>query len=738
MLCFPEVHHTPERTLKLASVATVQDTPPDTSPDHEQPPASTSSEDGPKRPVVELFTDDPTPEQAADKAEEILTQLVKVKGGSRREGQVQLARNVAMSLVNSVPLLAEGGTGVGKSLAYLAGALASGKTSVVGTHTKALQDQLVNDLDALFDQIDFNPPINHALLKGRSAYACLKKVKGGPDADAPADLFEGEGEGSGQPRTKLGEDITKLHAWVDEQLEGREKGLPKSNGDRTDVPFAISGQAWNQISVSADDCLGKGCPFFEECFAEEAKVKAAEADIVIANQAIVAMSMAIPHAKILPPDVEAIIIDEAHEMQNVVADTFGAEITMKRLNNAVKRCKVMVDAGAKSVEDLQESATNSIAALFAAVKLDPKKRSDRQFMTPKVETALKACRERFRSLSDRSSMLPQGDEAQKATKDLLRRTLGNVIDDLELVLEGNTDTQVTWASYNSAFDITTLHAAQFDVSEVMFEKLIKEYKSVVFTSATMTVGGTFDHIAEACGFTNGPWTCGIAASPFDYANVGMIYHPDGAPDLKSPEYSGWVASEAGKLAEWMGGRTMVLCSSWKSVDEISEAIEQQFPKINVIAQERNGSSFRRLQDRFITEPNSILIGTQTLWTGVSFEGDTCTAVVIDKIPFPSPEDPIKAAQVEAADRKYGKWEGFSRISVPAAATKMTQGSGRLIRTVADRGVLMVMDPRLRKGSQQYKRMYATKILRSMPPLRSVSSEAEVRAFAENIAKTATD
>lgn len=691
------------------------------------------------RPVIELYEDGetPTPEEAAEKAEEILSVLVALKGGSRREGQVQMARHVAANLVREIPLLAQGGTGIGKSLAYLAGALASGRTGLVATHTKALQDQLVNDLDSLFDQINFQPPVQHALIKGRSAYACLKKVKGGPTEDAPDELFDPNAEDTA-PTSKLAQDVVKLHEWVAEQEEGLLKDLPRHNGDRTDVPFSISAKAWEQVSVSADDCLGKGCPFVSECFAEVAKARAAEANIVVANQAMLAMSMAIPFGQIIP-DVESVIVDEAHEFASVVADTFGAEVTMKRLKNAVKKCQPLVDAGGKTIEDLQESATNSIEALFASIPVDPKKsRADRNFLTPKVESALNGCRDRFRALFDRSSMMPSGDEAQKATKDRLRRMLSNVISDLELLIAGNGDTQVVWSERNTAFNFTTLHAAQFDVSDTIFEKLIKEYKSVTFTSATMTVGGTFDHIAETNGFNKGPWTSGIAATPFDYQKNAVIYQPAGAPAIKDPGYQRWVVDQIMEVADALGGRTMLLCTAWKAVEESVALIEKHYPgKFNIIAQERD-SAFRTVRDRFIAEPNSILVATSTFWTGVSFEGDDCCAVAIDRLPFPSPEEPITAAQSEAADRKFGKWEGFSRVSIPIAAMKMTQGGGRLMRTVNDRGILMIMDPRLNPNDPQYKRMYAKKILDSLPPMPRTHDREKVLEFGRTIRESVAE
>jgi ATP-dependent DNA helicase DinG len=719
------------------------------SPLAEAPPAAASIEppeaDTPEdtRPVIQLRTGATlTPEQAADKAEEILSVLVAAKGGSRREGQVAMARKVASHLVMQIPLLANGETGVGKSLAYLAGLLASEKLGVVGTHTKALQDQLLEDLDGLFSQINFQPPIKHAVLKGRASYVCLKKAKGSDD-DAEPDMLDGmetAGIDGGGPTSKLGQEIVKLNQWVEDQLEGRRKGLPNSNGDRTDVPFEISNKAWSQISVSAEECLGKGCPLLDICFAEEAKAEAADADVVIANHAILAIAMQLPNSKILPEGIDAILVDEAHEFPDVISGAFGAEVTVDRLNKAIKLAGAMADKGTKHVEDAQESTTNSATALVAAIKVTPGK-ADRAFLTPNVKKAMEACREKFQNLYNMSAMMASGDEAQKSAKDRLRRTLGNVVSDLDLVLKGNTDSQVIWVDQQKFTNKTILHASQFEVAETIFEKLIKPYRSVLFTSATLTVAGDFTHIAEAAGFTMGPWDTISVPSPFDYPEKGVTVLPPGAPDIKDPRYSAFVADKAAALAEALGGRTMVLCPSWKAVNETVEALRQKYPrKFNLIVHEP-GSSFRLLVDRFKAEENSILVGTMTFWTGVSVEGDDLCGIVIHSLPFPSPGDPVVAAKSEAADRKFGKWAGFERVSLPTMLRKVTQGSGRLIRTVQDRGVLLIADPRVQSAKfvpvkSEFAKGYASKVIKAIPPMPCTGDLDSALEFARKINESA--
>jgi ATP-dependent DNA helicase DinG len=721
------------------------------SPLEEAPHVPASTEDAEEatpedtRPVIQLRTGATlTPEQAADKAEEILSVLVAAKGGSRREGQVAMARKVASHLVMQIPLLANGETGVGKSLAYLAGLLASEKLGVVGTHTKALQDQLLEDLDGLFGQINFQPPIKHAVLKGRASYVCLKKAKGSGDDDSEPDMLDGMdavGIDGGGPTSKLGQEIVKLNQWVEDQLEGRRKGLPNSSGDRTDVPFEISNKAWSQISVSAEECLGKGCPLLDICFAEEAKAEAADADVVIANHAILAIAMQLPNSKILPEGIDAILVDEAHEFPEVISGAFGAEVTVDRLNKAIKLAGAMADKGTKHVEDAQESTTNSTTALFAAIKVTAGK-ADRAFLTPNVKKAMEACRDKFQNLYNMSAMMPSGDEAQKSAKDRLRRSLGNVVSDLDLVLRGNTDSQVIWVDQQKFTNKTILHASQFEVAETIFEKLIKPYKSVLFTSATLTVAGDFTHIAETAGFTMGPWDTISVPSPFDYENKGVTGLPLGAPDIKDPKYSAWIADRTAELAEALGGRTMLLCPSWKAVNESVEHLRRKYPlKFNLIVHEP-GSSFRLLVDRFKTEDNSILIGTMTFWTGVSVEGNDLCGTVIHSLPFPSPGDPVVAAKSEAADRKHGKWAGFERVMLPTMLRKVTQGSGRLIRTVHDQGILLMPDPRVHGAKfvptkSEHAKGYASKVMKAIPPMPFTSEMDKVLEFAREINTLAT-
>jgi len=693
------------------------------------------------RPVVKLRTGAAiTPDQAADKAEEILNVLVTAKGGVRREGQVAMARKVAHHLVMEIPLLANGETGVGKSLAYLAGLLASEKLGVVGTHTKALQDQLLEDLDGLFAQINFQPPIKHAVLKGRGSYVCLKKARGKEDEAAP-DMLDGMEEATGGPSTKLGQEIVALHKWVEDQLAGRDQGLPNCNGDRTDVPFEISTKAWAQVSTSAEECLGKGCPLLDVCFAEEAKANAEDADVIIANHALLTISMQLPNAKILPEGVEAIIVDEAHEFPSVVSGAFGAEVTVDRLNKAVKMAGAMADKGTKSVEDAQESTTNSITALFASIKTTPNK-ADREFLTPNAKKAMTACRDKFQNLYNMSAMMPSGDEALKAAKDRLRRILANVVVDLDLVLKGNTDNQVIWVDQKNFTNKAVVHAAQFEVAETIFEKLIKVYRSVMFTSATLSIAGDFAPVAEEAGFTKGPWDTLSVESPFDYKNKGVTLLPPGAPDVKDPRYSAFVADQAAALAEALGGRTMVLCPSWRAVNETVEALRSKYPnKHNLIVHEPGGS-FRLLVDRFKREENSILIGTMTFWTGVSVEGAALSGVVIHSIPFTSPGDPVHAAKSDAADRQYGKMQGFVRVSMPSMLRKMTQGSGRLIRTIFDSGVLIVCDPRVHSAQyvpvkSEFAKGYASRVIKALPPMPVTANVEKVLEFARTIREQAS-
>lgn len=698
---------------------------------------------------------------AADRAERLLAVIVKAKGGSRREGQVQMARHVATALSERCPLMVQGGTGIGKSLAYLVGAIAAGKQVAVAPHTKALQDQLRGDLDLIASAFAVAARDNeyldglsadelaadaalfanfaYAVIKGRSSYVCLSKTAEGPAGagEEPPAMLDLEGGAGGSaakgPSSELGLEVKKLAEWS--------KTTP--SGDRADLPFPVSGKAWDQVSTSANDCAGKGCPFYEDCFAELAHEEAKEANVIVVNQKYLALAMKLPF--LLPTTVEAVVVDEAHEFSSVVADTFGAEITTKRMTNAITKCRGAMELkkdtpGAKKANDAERAANDFETALGDATRNT--RGADRTILgKAPIRDGLSLCRETFQVLSGMvETTMKATTDQEKAHKQNTQRMLTNLVEDLDLVLEGDTDDQVAWVQKD--YRDIVVRAARFDVSTTIYEDLLREKRAVVFTSATLTVAGGFDIPAKTMGFTRGPWTGQIVESPFDYQAQGVIWTPQNMPEVSTkPEkaqiYYKAVADVATRVAQAAGGRTLVLCTSRAAVTAISDHLQASLGAEHTVLTQAPGVLPKDIARQFSEDPRSVLVGTRTFWTGVSVEGDTCAAVVLDKLPFPSPADPIIAARSEKADREDGRGAGFTQVSLAEASLTLVQGVGRLIRTVSDRGVIVLCDPRVHPTGPHVKR-YAPGMRRSLPPFPATTDEPKVMDFLRTIDTTADD
>lgn len=632
------------------------------------------------------------------------------------------------------------------SIGYLAGALASGRQTVVAPHTKALQDQLVGDLELIassYDANDPNSPLKRApeysVIKGRSSYLCLRKMNGAADdpdssqgelLDVTGDAINTDTGEVTAPTSELGQEVKSLHEWAN----------TTTTGDRSDLPFPVSGKAWSMVSTTADDCIGSKCPFAEDCYSERVRETAKEADIIVVNQAYLATAMKIGF--LLPDTVEGVVVDEAHEFASVIGDVFGAVMSKRRIENALKTAK-RVGENSKKAEDELAATLNDIKGFD---KLPDPDGSDRALPeTEKVRGLFAKLKTRFVALVEYAGYMPASNETEKAAKDTMKRMLSNIATDLQLIIDGNTDTQVVWADKSEYSGDVEYHAAQFDSSAVIFEHLLKEYKSVVFTSATLSIGGKMDLTAQRHGFgmENSPWRWQFVQSPFDYATQGRIFYPPNMPNPadRTPEgqakYLTAVGETAARVAKAADGRTLMLCTSRASVNTIGEYLTTHLDQDkNPVFIQGPGTTPRQIAKAFADNPHAVLVGTRTFWTGVSVEGDTCAAVVIDKLPFPSPADPIVAARSEAAD-KIKAWEGFRTVSLADAILTMVQGVGRLIRTVNDRGVVVVCDPRIAPAGP-HRKGYARDLAASLPPFTRAKDWAEVETFLADINATAND
>lgn len=635
------------------------------------------------------------------------------------------------------------------SLAYLAGALASGAKTAVAPHTKALQDQLGEDLDLVIDafkDVDFSADDaifrsapSYAIVKGRSAYFCGNRVAAGPTEDQDALPLDAEGE-SPSPTSALGEEVAALIEWA----------KTTETGDRADAP-QVSYKAWSMVCGSADDCSANGCKKNPDlCFAERARMAAEDANIVVVNQAYLAAAMKI---EFLELGVDAVVVDEAHELPLVVAGAFGAVLKRRRVEQTIKRAtnSLVADQLMESddAERTMKDADQKLGDLDGHMSRMKPYGADRGI----VETApVKKALEGLRNLLDpvrrkvRNSVDRAADEKEKGKRQSLLQTVVNLDDDLRLLIGGSDDYQVVWATKENGMPV--LHAARFDVGATIHEQLIERIADghIVLTSATLTVGGTFDHPAQQMGLTvdeeTYPWSGEIVESPFDYQRQGMIWLPPDMPEPKNTDegraaYFEAVSNVALGVARAAGGRTLVLCTSKRAVDSVSQALRSELePEGYTVLVQQTGEPPKAIAQQFVTTDKAVLVGTRTFWTGVSLPGDACVAVVVDKVPFPTPDDPIIAALTEKIDRNEGKGKGFTKVSLAEATLTIVQGVGRLIRTVNDRGVVVLCDPRVNPMTP-YKRGYWRTIASSLPNFRRTMEPEPVFEFLREIDRTAS-
>lgn len=628
------------------------------------------------------------------------------------------------------------------SIAYLAGALASGRQTVIAPHTKALQDQLRDDLDLITSAFPAGtsgviPTPSYAVIKGRSSYLCLSKVKGEGDGapEEPQSLLDQAGEiaSGGGPTSRLGKEVKRLHDWAD----------TTETGERSDLPWPVSGKAWDQASTTSNDCLGQACGFYKECFANIQRRLAFASDIIVVNQAYLAAWMKVP--EILPESIGAVIVDEAHEFNGVVADAFGSKVTPGRIDHTVSRAlsaltradaKEQAEVGAKEAKEASESLSKKLVI--------PDKWERTSMTLPgMVSDEIGLVRSKINRLYDQAdAYISTTNDQEKKKKENLLQEMESLLEDLSMILEGRNDRQVVWAE-KGFNDKVGLRAARFDVSDTIYENLLYKIRSVAFTSATLTIAGNFALTASNFGFNNGPWAGKIVESPFDYEKQGLIWMPEGMPEPgpreKAKAYTQKVAEVAEQTVRAAGGRTLVLCTSNASVKAVSEHLSSVFkPKEHkVLAQGVGDLSAKELAKQFTEDPRAILVGTRTFWTGISIEGDTCAAVVIDKVPFPVPSEPIIKARSEKADRVQGRGAGFKTVSLAEACLTMVQGAGRLVRTVSDRGVIVICDPRLHPGGQHMK-FYAPGMMQDLPPFPVTSNTEQAMQMLREIDATAND
>lgn len=658
----------------------------------------------------------------AKDALDLLDAAVDAMGGQVREGQRLMAAKVAESLDRGRHLLVQAGTGTGKSLAYLAPLLAhaqrADKPVVVATATLALQAQIVGrDVPRLLAALEgrLERELDVALLKGRSNYACLHKLEGGyPSEDEPGALFvlpdaaPHPGPAEAEPAAgRLGQEVQRLREWA----------RSTETGDRDEVVPGVTDKAWRQVSVTAKECLGRGCPLVEECFAELAKQRAGEADLVITNHALLAIN-AFEGVTVLP-EHDVVVIDEAHELQDRVTGAVTGQLSAAMVRAAASSLRKHTSAS-------PDALTAGAAALEAALLGAPAELLHRG-LTDAQAAAVAQVRDAARTALTESKSGQGGEKDADAGRQMARSRVSDVLELAERVLAAEGSREVLWLSRQGGWepkrgwvpaedtDPATLHVAPLSVAGTLREGLF-DGRTVVLTSATLSVGSSFDTAAGALGLRGegAPRWEGIdVGSPFDYPRQGILYL---ARHLEKPgrRLTEAQLDEMLALLEASRGGALGLFSSRRAAEEAAEALRER-TGLPILCQ--GDASLAGLVQEFAEDPAASLFGTLSLWQGVDVPGSSCRLVMIDRIPFPRPDDPLATARSRAAERAGGN--GFMSVSATHAAVRLAQGAGRLIRAGGDRGVVAVLDSRIATAR------YGGFLRASLPPLWTTTDRSVV-------------
>ncbi len=679
----------------------------------------------------------------AGEISELLATAVAGLGGARRDGQIEMAEAVAHAFATGEHLAVQAGTGTGKSLAYLvpaiAQALADNRPVVVSTATIALQRQLVDrDLPRLADSLVAALPRrpDFALLKGRGNYLCLNKIHNGaqdePDDRPQEELF------SPTAVSALGRDVARLTEWSSETL----------TGDRDELAPGVADRSWSQVSVSARECIGVSrCPFGTDCFAERARERAGRADVVVTNHALLAID-AMGGANVLP-EHELLIIDEAHELADRVTAVATAELSATVLGAAQRRAARVVDA--ELAQRLDAAATTLSSAIFDAHpgRIDV---LDEELATHL--TALRDAANAARTAIDTAASDPKTASARAEAATALvdvADTAARILDSFVPAIPQRTD--VVWLERIDDTRSGTrvlLRVAPLSVAGLLRSRMFG-HSTTVLTSATLTVGGSFDAMARDWGLAgttrNGDssgdssppaWRGLDVGSPFDHARSGILYvaahlpppgrhsaapaaSPGSASSPPATVDSAEQLDEIASLITAAGGRTLGLFSSMRAAKAAAEVMRERLDTPVLCQGEDTTSALVR---RFADDEPTSLFGTLSLWQGVDVPGPSLSLVLIDRIPFPRPDDPLLTARQRAVAARGGN--GFMTVAASHAALLLAQGAGRLLRRVDDRGVVAILDSRMATAR------YGGFLRASLPPFWATTDGAAVRAALQRL------